>query len=332
MSTPNAQGADKSSQELGITAEQAGSLFEKLLFPEPAPAASEEQQEPIESTPEPVEAVEPEPVEEPAAEPVQDSEPTPPKRSRKVKYDGKEVEVSEDEAYQGWMMRQDYTRKTQEAAEIKKAAELEAEAARKQREAYSQSLDAVQSAMDALVPKEPDWALLRGQLSPEDFANAHGEYTAFKKNYDLVLAEKKRVADQDQKDRQAALAKWQQNEHDRLLEALPEWHDETVRATERTKLRNWAKDSLGLTDEQVNGINDHKFIVAMRDAMLWNEAKVKSVPKPTPSKLKSAPSSGAPISKPKPVTERASAFQKLSKRGRIEDAANAFLHIKGLTD
>ena len=55
-----------------------------------------------------------------------------------VKVDGKEVEVTLDELQKGYSRTQDYTRKTQQIAEIRKQVEVETEAVRAERAEYAQ--------------------------------------------------------------------------------------------------------------------------------------------------------------------------------------------------
>ena len=65
----------------------------------------------------------------------EESQPT--VRTFKVKVDGEEVEVPEDELLKGYSRTQDYTRKTQQLAEQRKAAESEFEQVRKERDRKS---------------------------------------------------------------------------------------------------------------------------------------------------------------------------------------------------
>jgi len=62
-----------------------------------------------------------------------------------VKVDGKEVEVTLDELQKGYSRTQDYTRKTQQIAEIRKQVEAETEAVRAERAQYAQMLGALQA-------------------------------------------------------------------------------------------------------------------------------------------------------------------------------------------
>ena len=73
-----------------------------------------------------------------------------------VKVDGKEVEVTLDELQKGYSRTQDYTRKTQQIAEIRKQVEVETEAVRAERAQYAQMLGALQAQLQG-AETQIDW-------------------------------------------------------------------------------------------------------------------------------------------------------------------------------
>ena len=70
-----------------------------------------------------------------------------------VKVDGKEVSVTLDELQKGYSRTQDYTRKTQQIAEVRKQAEAETYAVRAEREQYAQLLGALQTQLQSSEPQ-----------------------------------------------------------------------------------------------------------------------------------------------------------------------------------
>ncbi len=74
-----------------------------------------------------------------------------------VKVDGKEIEVTLDELQKGYSRTQDYTRKTQQVAEARKAAEAELQAVRAEREQYAQLLGALSEQVKAAAEPQIDW-------------------------------------------------------------------------------------------------------------------------------------------------------------------------------
>src|SRR5437763_12919210 len=117
---------------------QAASELANLLDPQPQQTPSEEPA-----------ATEPEkdgdkPTDEPVA---QEDAPAEPAKFT-VKVDGKDVELTEAEiadAYKNGLRQADYTRKTMEAADQRKAAEAEASKAREERTKYAHGLQQAHS-------------------------------------------------------------------------------------------------------------------------------------------------------------------------------------------
>ena len=70
-----------------------------------------------------------------------------------VKVDGKEVSVTLDELQKGYSRTQDYTRKTQQIAEVRKQVEQETHAVRAEREQYAQLLGALQTQLQSSEPQ-----------------------------------------------------------------------------------------------------------------------------------------------------------------------------------
>lgn len=299
--------------------DKAANTFTSLLFPEEAqqpvdvPATEEAPSDAAPDTGEQAEA--------------QAAEPEPqPKRSRKLRVGDEEIEVDEDEAYNGYLRQSDYTRKTQLVAEQRKQAEAELAATRTIREQYAGQLDKVAAAMDQWVPKEPDWAELAKTLKPEQYVQAQAEWMTFSKNRQLVEDERNRVARERladlERDKQTLLAK----EQERLLEAIPDWKDAAKAQTERQGLVAWLRGK-GYTDEQIGGIADHRLIVALRNAKAFEDlqAQKPAAQKTVQSKIKPV-TPGAPTTK-RPSADRDRDLERLKKSGKMDDAARAFSHF-----
>jgi hypothetical protein len=311
--------------------DKAADSFMALLFPPEVQDASTKTPEP-DATPAP-EAVEPEPVEptEPTEpEPTQDAEPsvtepTPPKRSRKLKLDGKEIEVDEDEAYQGYLRQADYTRKTQQAADLRKQAEAELAEARKARTQYAEQLAQAQQTLDTMVPGEPNWADLRTKLTPEEFSAAYSNWTAFKGHRDKLIAERERVRLEAESEAQKQREKHITEQYEQLQNALPEWRDDSKAQAGLQEIADYLVTK-GWSKDRIRSVVDADAILTIRNAMLYDrlQSKLPASKQAVQGKLKTAPA-GSPSSKPGPTAGVKAAREKLAKSGKIEDAANYFL-------
>lgn len=331
------------------TVAHAGKVFESLLFPDASGQGGKPASEPVE-TPDPnaeatldeEPAVEEEaPAEEAPAEEQVDEEPasevdpeaTPAQtpRSRKLSLpDGTEEEVTEDEAYAGYLRQKDYTRKTQAAAEEKKAAAAERAEAQNARAAHLAALEEQRQAMDAMVPQEPNWADLAARLTPEQYRTAQDNWRLFDNRRKEIAADTKRVATEMDKEAAKDLAERQAFEEQQLLHALPSWRDPQKQKAERGRLVNWLRNK-GFSDEQISSVGDHRLVVSLRNAMLWEELQGGSKPK-VAGKNPKAPriaGPGAPMTPPKPKADQTKqrAKDKLADTGRIGDAAKFIEHL-----
>lgn len=260
-----------------------------------------------------------------------DEEPQTTVRKRKLKMpDGTEEEVSEDEAYQGYLRTKDYTRKTQQAAEARKKAEAAELTASESASRYAAQLEQVKTAMDRLVPKEPDWADLRKRVSPEDFANTLADWQAFKKQRDTVEVEQKKVADEQAADFGKKYESWRKSEVELLLASVPEWVDSEVGKREAGEMAKYGI-SIGFSQEEIDHAVDHRMLLMLRKAMLWDKAQTvgagKVKPKITPKgKIKTAIPGGRKLA-PKPVSEEKRVAESLRKNGSLDAAASVFSHM-----
>lgn len=252
-------------------------------------------------------------------------------RSRKIKLpDGTEEEVTEDEAYAGFLRTKDYTRKTQAAAEARKRAEAEEAAASEARSQHLAQLEKVKVAMDRLVPKEPNWAELRGKVSPEELANMMSDWQAFKKQRDEVEATQARVAKEEADAFGKKFEAWRKSEVEALLASVPEWVDQDLGKREAGEMAKYAV-SIGYSQEEVDHAVDHRMLLMLRKAMLWDRAqtvgagKVKPKVKPQGSTKTAAP--GGRRTPPKPKSEEATARENLRKDGSLGAAADVFSHM-----
>jgi hypothetical protein len=243
-----------------------------------------------------------------------------------IKVDGEEIEVTLEELQKGYSRTQDYTRKTQKLAETRKQAEAEFEAVRTERAQYSQLLAALQQQVVSSAPAEPDWNRLR-QEDPIEFAAQWADHQQRQQKLQAIQAEQQRLAQiaaQEQAQKWAAVV---QEERKVLESVIPEWRDPEVAKREKVELVEFGK-KLGFSSEDLAGITDHRAVVALRKAYLYDKmmsrkAEVKPKPKATAPVLKPGVSSSVA----KKTSELVKAKQRLAKSGRVQDAASAFENI-----
>ena len=113
-------------------------------------------------------------------------------------------------------------------------------------------------------------------------------------------------------------------EAEKLVEAIPEWKDSKRAAEERTKLVETAR-KIGFSDEELGTILDHRALVVLRKAALYDELMGKKTQiKPVPASGPKLAKPGSATTKPSKKSEAQVAQERLAKTGSMRDAAAAF--------
>ena len=237
-----------------------------------------------------------------------------------VKVDGKEVEVTLDELQKGYSRTQDYTRKTQQIAETRKAVEAEASAIRAEREQYAQLLGALKQQLESTeAPVDMD------RLYNEDPIEWVRQSEVMRQKQDKLAAiqsEQQRLsqltAQQRAQEMQAHLA----TQQEALIQAVPEWKDSKKAQAEKALLVEFGK-KIGFSDDELKNVYDHRAVIALRKAALYDQmmskrGQIKPVVNNGPRTAK--PSAAGRVST---TTESTRAKQRLAKSGRVNDAASA---------
>lgn len=327
----NDEDAGTGSEDLTIESAAAG--FTKLLSaeedpkpretpPAPKPASDDEEKAPEADDSEDTPAE----TDDPPADADENPEPETldPTVTVKVVIDGKEEEVTLEEALKGYSRTADYTRKTQEIAAQRKAQEAEFQAVRGELAKYATLLTQLEQ---ALAEPEPDWAKIQRE-SPQDFPVLWAEYSQREAQRKAVAEERSKAEQAVQRDSAEALQRYVSEEHAKLLEALPAWKDERTAKADKAELVAFA-EKVGFTKDELSGVADHRLVLLLHKAMQHDKAQAK---KPAIAqrieKVKTATPGPTPQAK-KPVSEVTKARQRLAKTGRIEDAAAAFSNMLG---
>jgi hypothetical protein len=243
----------------------------------------------------------------------------------KVKVDNEEVEVTLEELQQGYSRTKDYTKKTQALAETRKAVEAEKakiEEAKQLRDTYAQRLEVIEKLL-AQDQGEENLAELRDS-DPIGYAIKIAERSEKEKQLQAVRAEKQKIAQQQESDRQQALQSHLQQEAVKLREMIPEFKDEAKAEIARKDIRTYAK-SVGFSDEELSQVYDSRAVKTLYNAMMYEKLmkgktdavkKVQSAPKV----LKAG--NGGQVNAENDATKKQ--MQRLKQTGKKSDAAKLF--------
>lgn len=212
----------------------------------------------------------------------------------------------------GYMRQADYTRKTQENAQERKALEASAER-------INATIDAFSNYLASQLPPEPD-----PQLA---FTNAE-QFTQQKAVYDAALNQVRSIIELGGQSKSAAQEMTQeqrertlQEENTLLLQKLPALKDEAKRQ-EFNKATFETARKLGFSAEELNQTTDHRMLVLGHYARLGLEAEQNKakVAKKAESAPPAKPVKGRVQSKDTGSEKQKAAIARLNKTGSIHDA------------
>jgi hypothetical protein len=242
-----------------------------------------------------------------------------------VKVDGKNVEVTLEELQKGYSREADYTRKTQQVSEERRAFQAEAELVRTERQQYSQLLGSLQAQLQQNAAPQIDLDRLYNE-DPIEWVRQKELARDAEKVHAAIVSEKQRLshiqAQEQYQSMQAHLAQQQ----DAMLKAIPEWSNPDKAKAEKTLLIEWGQ-KLGFSSDELKNIFDHRAVVALRKAALYDQMMTKR------GNIRPAVNNGPKPAKPGAagrmdnVTDARRSQQRLAKTGRVNDAASAIEHL-----
>lgn len=238
-----------------------------------------------------------------------------------VKIDGKEVEVTLDELQKGYSRTQDYTRKTQQVAEMRKQTEIELQAIRAEREQYAQLLGALNQQVTAAAEPQIDWDRLY-QEDPIEYVRQREVMRENREKAAAIQAEQQRLYEIAQQEHIQQLMAHKAKESQVLVEAIPSWKDPAKAKAEKAMLIEFGQ-KMGFTPQELGNIYDHRVVLALRKAALYDQMQAKR------QGIKPVTNNGPKPAKPgaagrvSQMSDAARAKQRLAKTGRVDDAASA---------
>ena len=255
----------------------------------------------------------------------EDGEEEPQERLYTVKVDGEEIEVSLDEALQGYQRQQAFTKRSMEIAEQRKAAEQEAAQAKQARDYYAQQLEVLAQQIQQTIPQEPDWVSLAKEVTAEEYNAIRAEYDNRKSNLSKVEQERQAVAQQQAAEQEKMLHEHLRAQRSEMLNRIPRWKDDDVRNKERLEVVEYARN-IGFSEEEVAQATDARAVELLYKAMQWDNLQRK---KPTAKKrTREAPKmakAGQPRTKKQVASRsRQQSMNRLNKE-RSVDAAVSYL-------
>ena len=251
----------------------------------------------------------------------EDSEEEKPDQTFTVKVDGTEVTVTLDELQKGYSRTQDYTRKTQQIAEIRRQVESEAEAIRAERSQYAQLLGALEVQVQQAAQPNIDWDRLY-QEDPIEWVRQKEVMRENQAKSQAIAFENQRLLQISQQEQAQQLQSFLAQQQDELLKVLPDWKDPNKAKKEKELLIDFGQKA-GFSTDELKNIFDHRVVNVLRKAALYEQMmgkrqSIKPVTNNGPRPAK--PGAAGRVSQ---TSEATRAKQRLAKSGRVNDAASA---------
>lgn len=196
----------------------------------------------------------------------------------------------------------DYRRKTADAAEAKRAAQVVTEQVQAERSHYANHLDVILERLQTqLIGSQEHLA----ELARTDPAEWVAQNAIQQQRYaDLQAAYKERqlLANRISEEQEQELSDWRKAEKTALSEKLPEWSDPKVQERESLEIAEYLI-SKGYPHEELANLQDHRALLIARDAAKWQQhikakasAQAKQVKSEPPKAIK--PGAQRPASQP----------------------------------
>ena len=242
----------------------------------------------------------------------------------RVKAAGEEREVTLNELIKSYQLGTDYTKKSQAVAEERKAVESERQAvqeAKQMRDTYAQRLEMIEQ---MLQPQQEENLEYLKETDPIGYSVKVAEMVQRDKQLSAVQAERHRINQQQEQDRQAQMQHVVAEEMQKLTAYIPEFTDPAKGESIRNDIRAFGKQ-IGFSDQELAAVYDSRAVLTLYKAMQYDKL-VASKPAIT-KKVNEAPKAiKSGVSKPR--DSNAEETKKLKARARssgsVRDAASVF--------
>ena len=241
-----------------------------------------------------------------------------------VKAAGEEREVTLNELIKSYQLGTDYTKKSQAVAEERKAVEAERQAvqeAKQMRDTYAQRLEMIEQ---MLQPQQEENLEYLKETDPIGYSVKVAEMIQRDKQLAAVQAERSRINQQQEQDRQAQMQHVVAEEMQKLSSAIPEFTDPAKGEAIRNDIRAFGKQ-IGFSDNELAAVYDSRAVLTLYKAMQYDKL-VASKPAITKKVTEAPKAIKSGVSKPRDSS--AEELKKLKARakssGNVRDAASVF--------
>ena len=247
--------------------------------------------------------------------------------------DGETQELPLHEIRRGHLREADYTRKTTELAEQRRAFEAERHAKISEVGERAQQLQALTQELEKQLTQEikaVEWDKLKDE-DPVQYVRLKEEHRERREMLARALAENQKVQEERAREFQGQFGQYLVEQRKQLLTHLPEWADADKGVVEQKKLASYLL-SQGFQQNEVDAVYDHRLVLLVRKAMLHDQSQKEADQRAAVAKKKVAlvPKMQAPGAKEsgnRQQEEREQLMKRLKRTGRVDDASSLLLSM-----
>ena len=247
-----------------------------------------------------------------------------------VNINGEEHQVPLDELLKGYSRQSDYTRKTQELSEQRKEIEVnhnqwnaEIQQIQVERQQYVNALqNVIENSMGDLDKfASTDWDALKND-NPLEYITKRDDFREAQDKVRQVQLQQGQVRQAHEQETARTHQRVLQEEHGKLVEALPDWGDTQSRQKLSADIKEYAM-SQGYSSEEIGSLIDHRSFMTLYKAMKFDKA---SSPDVIQKKVKNKPKvirAGSPRTKSEAGNQKRNVkMKRLRSTGHVDDAAS----------
>lgn len=184
-----------------------------------------------------------------------------------VKIDGVEKQVTKSELLAGYQKTASSTERFTQAQQLQNQAQQAMQQAMAEREQAISVLQQYETRLEAFIAQAPDPSLI--DSNPGEYLRQQAAYQNLQQQYQQAQQQRMQLMQAQEQDVYQQQAAALEEESQRLVESIPAWADEKAAAKEKSEIKDYLK-GLGYTDDALARVQDHREVLLVRKAMLYD--------------------------------------------------------------
>ena len=184
-----------------------------------------------------------------------------------VKIDGVEKQVTKSELLAGYQKTASSTERFTQAAQLQAQAKEAMQQAMAEREQAINVLQQYETRLEAFIAQPPDPSLI--DTNPGEYLRQQAAYQNLQQQHQQAQQQRMQLMQAQEQDMYQQQAAVLEEESQKLVEVLPSWADEKAAAKEKSEIKDYLK-GLGYTDDALARVQDHREVLLVRKAMLYD--------------------------------------------------------------